>query len=85
MEAVDFIMGMTPHDLVSAIAQLLLAIGVVGNMLLSWRNGRKIKEVHDATNGMKDELISTTQIAGEAKGRLDEQAERRVRDNEGKN
>ncbi len=66
------------NDLLSGLGQLLIGLGIFGNMILSWRNGRKIKEVHDATNGMKADLIKATQVAGEAKGRQDERKDRQT-------
>lgn len=79
MEMVLDINNMAPHEMVGAVAQLILALAVMGNMLLSWRNGKKIAEVHDATNGLKDELVATTKQVGEAKGREDERREARER------
>lgn len=79
MEMVLDINNMAPHEIIGAIAQLILALAVMGNMLLSWRNGRKIAEVHDATNSMKDELVVATKLVGEAKGREDERRETRER------
>lgn len=83
MEMVLDINNMAPHEIVGAIAQLILALAVMGNMLLSWRNGRriesKVEQVHVATNGLKDELVVATKLVGEAKGREDERRETRER------
>ncbi len=42
------------------IAQILTALAAVGGLLMSWSNSRKIQEVHEATNSMKDELVAAT-------------------------
>jgi hypothetical protein len=42
------------------IAQLITAIVLALNFMQSWRNGRKIEEVHRATNSMKDALVAST-------------------------
>lgn len=75
-----------PYGLLGAVAQLLIGIGVVGNMILgflTWLAARtlkvKVAEVHDATNSMKDDLVEATKLAGESKGREDERREARER------
>jgi hypothetical protein len=59
--------------IISASASLIAAIGsavaVIGTVL----NGRKITEVHKATNGMKDELVKTTGEKAYAQGVKDGQ------------
>lgn len=72
-----------PQDFISSVGQLLIGLGVFGNMLLSWFNGKKIEQVHKATNSMKDELVKTTQVAGEYKGRADERREANERKQNG--
>lgn len=57
----------------SEIAQILTALAVCFSAALSWRNGRKIDEVHKATNGMQAQMIRSAGLEGEAKGRAEEQ------------
>ena len=54
--------------LLTAIGVLLTAVATVINIGVSLRNGRKIKEVHDATNGMKTELVKEVREASFARG-----------------
>ena len=62
------------------LAQLIIAIATliatVGSVWTSLHNGRKIKEVHDATNGMAEKMGA----AREAKGLLAGQAESRPKE-----
>jgi hypothetical protein len=55
-------------------AQLLTAIAALVAALASLRNGRKIDEVHKATNSMKDELVAVTQKEAFAAGQKSEKA-----------
>lgn len=41
---------MSPHEIIGALAQLLLALAVFGNMVISWKNNKKITAVHDTTD-----------------------------------
>ncbi len=59
----------------SEVAQLLTALGVVGNCAISFRNSRKIdasnenvKKIEIATNHMKDALVESTKVASHAQG-----------------
>jgi hypothetical protein len=54
---------------------MITAMGVLTSAALSWRNGRKLVEVHDLakkvqeeTNGMKTELVKEVREASFAKG-----------------
>ena len=62
------------------LAQLIIAIATliatIGSVLASLRNTRKIKQVHDATNGM----VEAMGAAREAKGLLAGQTESRPRE-----
>lgn len=56
-------------------AQILTAIGVLGGVAVSWRNGRKtdrvadkVEEVHRSTNGKMDQLLAVTGASEKAKG-----------------
>lgn len=50
------------------IAQLLTAIVLALNFYQSYRNGRKIEQVHLATNSMKDALVASTEKESYARG-----------------
>lgn len=66
---------------VSDASSLMTALAAVGALYLSWRNGRKIKEVHDNTNSMKDELVAAVRAnslaTGKAEGKAEAKAEER--------
>lgn len=51
--------AMAPHEIIGAMAQLLLALAVFGNMLLSWQNNKKITAVHITA----DKAVATAQAA----------------------
>ncbi len=53
----------------SDLANFLTALAAVIAAILSWRNSRKIKEVHDATNSMKDELVAEVRLNEFARGK----------------
>lgn len=48
--------------------QLLTGIAALMAAVTSIRNGRKIEEVHKATNSMKDELVAVTKLEAFAAG-----------------
>ena len=53
---------------VSAIAQFITAVVLALNFWQSYRNGKGIKEVHLATNSMKDALVISTDKEAYARG-----------------
>jgi hypothetical protein len=53
-------------------AQFMTALAALVAAAASLRNGRKIDEVHKATNSMKDELVLTTKKEAYAAGQKDE-------------
>ena len=52
----------------TGIGVLLNAIATVFSLIQSIRNGRKIEDVHLATNSMKDALVATTDKEAFARG-----------------
>ena len=61
------------NDLVqfmTALGVLLNGIGLLFTIYQGYRNGKKITEVHSATNGMKAELEAVAFDRGHAAGRL---------------
>jgi hypothetical protein len=50
------------------IAQLITAVVLALNFWQSWKNGRKIAEVHEQTNSLKDELVASTRKESYAAG-----------------
>jgi LPS sulfotransferase NodH len=50
------------------IAQMILALAMLFNTWQSWRNGRKIEQVHIATNSLTDRLVAKTAAASLAEG-----------------
>jgi hypothetical protein len=55
-------------DHLGEIAQFITAVVLALNFIQSWRNGRKIEEVHKATNSMKDALVESTKKESYAAG-----------------
>jgi hypothetical protein len=51
-------------------AQLMTAVAALGAMLLSWRNSRKIKEVHLMINSKMSDLLALTRTSATAEGVL---------------
>lgn len=49
-------------------AQMVTAVVLVLTFLQSRRNGQKIAQVHEATNGMKDALVAATEKESYARG-----------------
>jgi hypothetical protein len=52
----------------TGIGMLLNAIATIFGLMQSLRNGRKIEEVHLATNSMKDALVDKTDKEAFARG-----------------
>lgn len=50
------------------IAQLITALVLALNFYQSYRNGKKIEQVHLATNSMKDALVESTSKESYARG-----------------
>ena len=50
------------------IGQILIGLGVLFTAWQSYRNSRDIKEVHIATNSMKDALVDVTEKESYARG-----------------
>jgi hypothetical protein len=63
----------------SDVAQLLTALAAVGSCILSWRNSRKIEQVHKATNSMHDQIVAVTATSSRAQGRKDAEDEARTK------
>jgi len=59
---------MTGGELAQIITSVATLLGVIGSVGVSLRNSRKIKEVHDSTNGKMDALIDEVRQASFAKG-----------------
>jgi hypothetical protein len=57
---------------VGEIAQLLTSIAVVGSWIQSWRNSKKIDEVHKSTNGLAMRNEAIAEKLGIAKGKQQE-------------
>jgi hypothetical protein len=54
--------------LATGIGVLLNAVVTVFSLIQSMRNGRKIEDVHLATNSMKDALVASTEKESYARG-----------------
>jgi hypothetical protein len=63
---------------VALIVTIPVYITTVYGIIVGLRNSRQIKEVHDATNGMKAELVRVTGEAEHAKGVKEERDRRDV-------
>lgn len=63
-------------NLVQAVALLLTAIGSISSVIVSIRNGRSIKQVHETTNSKMDAMLELTTKAAKAEGREEGRVER---------
>jgi hypothetical protein len=50
------------------IGQLLIGLGMLLNIFMSWHNTRVINKVQNNTNSMKDELVALTDKESFARG-----------------
>ena len=57
--------------IITSISALIAACGSSLAVIMALWNGRKIKEIHEATNGMKAELVKVTGEAKFAEGVLE--------------
>lgn len=75
---------LTETAAVAAIAAVPGTIAALATLIVSLRNGRKVEEVHRATNSMKDALVLLTEIEAHARGRaqgvVEERERRRLED-----
>jgi hypothetical protein len=63
---------MTLMEGVGVVTQVLVALGVVANVVQNVINGMKIETVHKATNSMKDELVSAVRKESFQAGQIDQ-------------
>lgn len=68
---------MSPTEIVAFITAVSLFITSVSSFVIGWRNSRAIKQVHDATNSMKDELVAEVRKQEHARGLKEGRAEKR--------
>lgn len=64
------------------IATLPATLGAIGALILSVKNGRKIEEVHKATNGMSERLNAVTRESALQEGHTAGVADEKARANE---
>lgn len=57
--------------IITAAGTFLTALTSSAAVLIGVWNGRKIKEVHASTNGMKEELVASTARENHAQGYID--------------
>jgi hypothetical protein len=69
---------MSENVILAVIAGLPSTIAALGALYVSIVNGRKVDEVHRATNSMKDELVAVTSKEQRALGRLEGASEARL-------
>ncbi len=55
-------------------SQLITAVGVLTSAALSWRNGRKLDEVHKSTNGLSERAEALAKKLGVEEGKAAEKA-----------
>jgi hypothetical protein len=58
----------------SEVAQLITAVAAIGAVLMSYRNSRKIEQVHVSINSRMDQLLKTSGDAMKAEGVAEERA-----------
>jgi hypothetical protein len=59
---------MTGSEMAQIITSVATLLGVVGGILVSLRNQKKIEAVHTSTNGKMEELIEVVKKASFAEG-----------------
>lgn len=69
---------MTVIEVSKIVTDALTAFAAIGALALSWHNSRKIREVRDATNGMKTELVDAVRKASLATGKAEGLAQGRA-------
>ena len=65
---------MSDPVLLAIIASVPPTLASIAALVVSLRNGRKVEEVHKATNSMKDALVAAAKLEGHAQGVADEKA-----------
>ncbi len=60
--------------LVALIMAIPPTLASLASVVMAWKTGKKVEEVHKATNGMKDALIASATREGHAAGVLSEHA-----------
>lgn len=60
--------------LLLAISQVLTPLGVLFGIWVSWDNKRRLKDVHDSTNGLAQRNEQIARQLGKAEGKAEEQA-----------
>ncbi len=66
---------MTGGEIAQIITSIATLLGVAGTIYIGVRNSNKIDVIHEATNSMKDELVTVTKSASRAEGNLEGRAE----------
>lgn len=64
-------------QIITAIGALIAPIASVLAVIVSVRTGRRVEEVHVATNGLTKQLVAATAVASESKGRDEERSRER--------
>ncbi len=59
---------MTGGEVAQIITSLATLVAACGAVAMSFRNSRKIEEVHKATNSLTDRLVETTKTEAHAAG-----------------
>lgn len=54
--------------------QFIIALAILGNAVLSWRNGRKLEKVHQSTNGLATRNEAIARKLGVLEGTAAEKA-----------
>lgn len=67
-------------SIITAIALLLTAIGSIGGLVMSIRNGHSIQEVHKTTNSKMDAMLELATKAARAEGKEAGRVEREASD-----
>ena len=67
---------MSIESVVDKLSSLIGAIGALIAAVISWKNLKKIAEVHVQINSRMDQLLRTTGLLGEAEGQARERKER---------
>ena len=74
---------MDTSNIIALIIGVPGSLAAMGTFLLALRVNRKVEIVHQATNGLKDELVEATRVAAKAAGVLEGIQEEKDRHNRG--
>lgn len=58
-------------EIIAAVAQIIIALGVILNIIITRKHGADIHKIEVATNSMKDALVAASEDKGYRAGQAD--------------